>query len=116
MKSFISTTFSINMLKNTLRTGGLATVDVEEVLPRDIPKEDLESAVAYEDAARVLSTMFNTEIKVNKSSVQLDDDSDLYVANFIGGRIPDGADVLPGNMDVRFYRVSLVRYNDEDNG
>lgn len=101
MKKFLTNAFSIQMLQK----GGL--VSFEEITPEDIPA-DVVSAIGHADTAAVLSDLLGFEVPMNRAFVTLDEDTELYVAQLIGGRLPEGATTLPEGFSFKFYRVTIV--------
>lgn len=101
MKKYLTNAFSIQMLQK----GGLVRFD--EIAPEDIPA-DVVSAIGHADTAAVLSNMLGFEVPMNRAFVTLDRDTELYVAQLIGGRLPEGATTLPEGFTFKFYRVTIV--------
>ena len=100
MKKFLTNAFSIQMLKK----GGL--VRFEEIAPEDIPT-DVISAIGHADTASVLTNMLGFEVPVNRAFVTLEPDTEIYVAQLVGGRLPEGATTLPEVFGFKFFRVTL---------
>ena len=101
MKRFLTNAFSIQMLER----GGL--VKFEEISLEDIPA-DVVSAVGHADTAAVLSDLLGFEVPMNRTSVTLDGDTELFVAQLMGGRLPEGATTLPEGFKFKFFRVRIV--------
>jgi hypothetical protein len=101
MKKFLTNAFSIQMLS------GPATVRFDEIAPEDIPA-DVVSAVGHADTANVLSDLLGFEVPMNRAFVTLEPDAEIYVAQLIGGRLPEGSTTLPEGFTFKFYRVTLV--------
>ena len=99
MKRFLTNAFSIQMLNK----GGL--VRFEEISPEDIPA-DVVSAVGHADTAAVLSNMLGFEVPMNRSFVVLDEETEIYVAQLVGGRLPEGSITLPEGFEFKFYKVT----------
>lgn len=97
----LANAFSIQMLTGS----GLA--NFEEIQPNDIPN-DVVSAIGHQDTAMVLSNLLGFEVPVNRINVVLDHDTELYVAQLMGGRLPEGCTQLPDGFSFKFYRVTLV--------
>ena len=99
--------FSINMLSTFPMDVRFERVSVEEV------KEDVEltSAIGHMDTARVLSTLLGREVPCNRATVNLHDGSCVWVAQYIGARLPEGATVLPDGARIEFFRVSVFAHN-----
>ena len=102
MKKFLTNAFSIQMLQK----GGLVRFD--EIAPEDIPA-DVVSAIGHADTAAVLSDLLGFEVPMNRTSVTLDEDTELYVAQLVGGRLPEGSTTLPEGFTFKFYRVTVVK-------
>jgi hypothetical protein len=102
MKKILVNAFSIQMLER----GGV--VRFEEIASEDIPT-DVTSAVGHADTANVLSDLLGFEVPMNRAFVTLDEDTELYVAQLIGGRLPEGATTLPEGFSFKFYRVTIVQ-------
>ena len=102
MKKFLTNAFSIQMLQK----GGL--VSFEEIDPADIPS-DVTSAIGHADTAAVLTNMLGFPVPMNRINVALDENTELYVAQLVGGRLPEGATTLPEGFSFKFYRVTIVQ-------
>src|SRR5690606_27197797 len=102
MKKYLVNAFSIQMLQK----GGLVRFD--EIAPEDIPT-DVVSAVGHADTAAVLSDILGFEVPMNRAFVTLDENTELYVAQLIGGRLPEGAATLPEGFSFKFYRVTMAQ-------
>ena len=100
-KKYLVNAFSIQMLQK----GGLVRFD--EIAPEDIPANVI-SAVGHADTAAVLSNMLGFPVPVNRAFVTLDEETEIYVAQLVGGRLPEGATTLPEGFSFKFYRVTLV--------
>lgn len=102
MKKYLVNAFSIQML------GGPATVRFEEIDATEVPA-DVVSAIGHADTAAVLSDLLGFEVPMNRASIALDKDTELYVAQLVGGRLPEGATTLPQGFSFKFYRVTIVQ-------
>lgn len=100
MKKFLTNAFSIQMLKK----GGL--VRFEEIAPEDIPS-DVVSAVGHADTAAVLTNILGFPVPMNRAFVTLEPDTEIYVAQLVGGRLPEGSTTLPEGFSFKFYRVTV---------
>src|SRR5690606_301762 len=99
-KKYLVNAFSIQMLEK----GGL--VRFEEIDATDIPS-DVVSAIGHADTAAVLSDLLGFEVSLNRAFVTLDEETELYVAQLVGGRLPEGATTLPEGFQFKFFRVTL---------
>lgn len=102
MKKYLVNAFSIQMLS------GPATVRFEEIDATEVPA-DVVSAVGHADTAAVLSNMLGFEVPMNRMNISLDKDTEIYVAQLIGGRLPEGSTTLPEGFAFKFYRVTMVQ-------
>jgi len=102
MKKFLTNAFSIQMLEN----GGV--VRFEEIAPEEIPA-DVISAVGHIDTAAVLSDLLGFPVSMNRMNVALDENTELFVAQLVGGRLPEGSTTLPEGFSFKFYRVTVVQ-------
>src|SRR5690606_21396606 len=100
MKKFLVNAFSIQMLLEP------ATVRFDEIAPEEIPA-DVVSAVGHADTAAVLTKILGFEVPVNRISVTLDTETELFVAQLIGGRLPEGVTTLPEGFKFKFFRVTI---------
>lgn len=94
---FISNAFSLQMLNSN------AMISIEEISEEDFNnvKSTAKSVVGHEDTANVLGVEFNREnITLNKGDV-------LYVAQIIGGRLPEGATTLPDGFRFKYLKVAI---------
>ncbi len=101
MKKYLTNAFSIQMLP------GPTTVRFDEINPTEVPT-DVTSAVGHADTAAVLSDILGFEIPMNRVSVSLDEFTELYVAQLVGGRLPEGSTTLPEGFRFKFFRVKIV--------
>lgn len=76
------------------------TISVEEVseLP---PVADLQSAVGHQDTANVLG------VPMNRVNVKLAQGDVCYVAQLVGGRLPEGSTTLPEGFSFKFLKVTI---------
>ena len=94
MKKFLSNAFSIQML-----TSFPVTVNISEVTSKDIPT-DVVSCIGHADTANVLTNMLSFDVPCNRQNVTVDADTELYVAQVVGGRLPEG-------YTIKFFKVEI---------
>lgn len=74
------------------------TVKFENV---DVLPDNLVSAVGHQDTANVLGVDMNRiNVKLNKGDI-------AYVAQLMGGRLPEGATTLPEGFTFKFVKVTV---------
>ena len=78
-----------------------ATVKVKECSKEEALAPDNVSIVGHPDTAAVLGVKFNrVSVKLNKGDV-------LYVAQIVGGRLPEGCTTLPEGFTFKFLKVTI---------
>lgn len=90
--TYLLNAFSIQMLP------GNATVDFQQV---DELPNNLTSAVGHADTAAVLG------VKQNRINVKLNIGDVAYVAQLMGGRLPEGSTTLPDGFSFKFYKITV---------
>jgi len=91
---FLCNAFSLQML-----TDFNCQIKVQEV--RMLP-DGLESAVGHADTATVLG------VKCNRVNVKLGIGETLFVAQLIGGRLPEGSTTLPEGFKFKFLQIDVL--------
>lgn len=90
---YICNAFSLQMVREFP-----CAIRVEEV--EKLP-QGLVSAIGHADTARVLG------YEPNRVNVSLEKGDTVYIAQLIGGRLPEGATTLPEGFAFKFLRVTL---------
>ena len=70
-----------------------------------IPK--CESVIGHQDMCNVLKEMFGEEVACNRVSSELKPGDVLYLAQYTGPRLPEGATSLPEGAVIKFYAVTV---------
>ena len=99
-KVYLGNAFSLQMVADN------AIICKVEVSPEQVPV-NAESIIGHKDTAAVVSTIFGREVPCNRESVMLTDNDVLYVAQVVGGRLPEGATTIPSGMEIKFYRITV---------
>ena len=99
-KMYLGNAFSLQMVADN------AIICKVEVAPEEIPAE-AESIIGHADTATVVSSILGRDIPCNRASVMLSDEDELYVAQIVGGRLPEGATAIPDGMEIKFYRITV---------
>lgn len=94
MNKFLCNAFSLQMLEEFP-----ASVQIEEV---DRLPEGLTSAIGHADTAAVLG------VPHNRVSVKLKPGDTCFVAQLVGGRLPEGATTLPEGVSFKFLKVTVA--------
>lgn len=104
--NFLSNAFSLQMISDFP-----AVPIIEAINASDIPP-DVVSCVGHSDTARVLSDMLSMDIPCNRQAIKIAKDDTLFVAQVMGGRLPEGATTLPDGMRIQFFKVRVL-YSDK---
>ena len=99
-KVYLGNAFSLQMVADN------AIICKVEVSPEQVPV-NAESIIGHKDTAAVVSTILGREVPCNRASVMLTDNDVLYVAQVVGGRLPEGATTIPSGMEIKFYRITV---------
>lgn len=92
-KIYLANAFSIQMLPED---GASVDFEVVKTLP-----DGLVSAVGHADTARVLG------VECSRVSIKLGHGGVLYVAQLMGGRLPEGTTELPEGFWFKFFKVTV---------
>lgn len=99
-KVFIGNAFSLQMVADN------AIIAKVEVSPEEVPTEAV-SIIGHADTAAVVGSILGRDVPCNRASVMLSDEDVLYVAQVVGGRLPEGATTIPDGMELKFYRITV---------
>lgn len=92
-KIYLANAFSIQMLPEDRAS---VEFEVVETLP-----SGLVSAVGHADTVRVLG------VECSRVSIKLGHGDVLYVAQLMGGRLPEGTTTLPEGFNFKFFKVTV---------
>ncbi len=88
-----------------------ATVKFEEVSAEVVAKalsSGFTSAIGHADTAKVVGTLLGVEVAMNRVNVSLTAETELYVAQVVGGRLPEGCTTLPEGVSIKFVRATIA--------
>ena len=102
MKKYISNAFSLNMLSSE----DFSLIRVKVVAPSEIP-HDVESVIGHKDTASVVSNILGFETPFNRANLVLNGDDILYIAQYKGPRLHEGATRLPEGASISFIEVTM---------
>ena len=98
---YIANAFSFQMRKADKGVLTYAPVEASEIPATAV------SAVGHQDTARFISSLVGFDVPAQRMSIALDEGDVLYVAQFDGGRLPEGATELPENVTLTFLKVTV---------
>ena len=100
--NYLGNSFSLQMIEN-----GDHAISVKEIKAEDVPI-DAKSVIGHTDTAAVVSGILGRNVCVNRESITLRPVVDtLYVAQLMGGRLPEGATTLPDGFKISFMKISV---------
>lgn len=105
MKRYLSNAFSIQMLTcNGDVQFEKIGLDIAHALCGD---PALISAIGHPDMAAVAGDELGYQIPMNRVSIKLEKGDELIVAQFSGGRLPEGTTVLPEGFKIDWWLVTV---------
>lgn len=104
MRNIISNAFSINMLPAWY---GKLNMEFIPINMTDIPT-DVYSVIGHAETAAVVSDLLGFEVKYNRETYTFDFEDTLYVAQYRGPRLAEGATKLPEDANILFWKVQVV--------
>lgn len=96
--------FSLGMLP----LEAMNIIRVKRINSNEVPT-DIESAIGHVDTAKVVSNILGFEVKPNRVSIKLSESDVLYVAQYTGPRLPEGATTLPEGASLEFFEVTFYK-------
>lgn len=104
-KIILGNAFSLNMLGDLLPN---VKVSIDAVSVDEIKTSGFHSVVGHADTANVLSDVLGVSVVCNRETVSLKKDDVLYVAQLMGGRLPEGSTKLPEGYSFTFLKVTIL--------
>lgn len=95
--NYLGNAFSLQMLQD-----GFATINVAPVSKEEIPA-DCVSVIGHQDLADHLG------VPMNRVNLKLSRKDNLYVAQFMGGRLPEGISLLDAEQmgAIEYFRIDV---------
>ena len=95
--NYLGNAFSLQMLMDGMATAFIAKIDKENI------PVDCISVIGHADLAEYLG------VPMNRATLKLGRKDTLYVAQFVGGRLPEGYTILHADQMgmIEYYRVCL---------
>lgn len=66
------------------------------------------SVVGHSDVATILSNLLGCPVAFNRETVSLSVGDIVFVAQYVGNRLPEGTTVLPDGAEIKWLRVTVV--------
>ena len=99
---YLSNAFSLNMID----INDFTLIRARKIESTDVPQDAI-SAIGHPDTARVVSGILGREVPANRVNVSLSNDDVLFVAQYRGPRLPEGATVLPEGATLEFMEITI---------
>ena len=106
----IANAFSLNMLDLEV---GVTDLKICPASP-DVIRQEIEekggftSVVGHADTANVFSSLLGLEVPTNRATFMLEEDVILFVGQYKGPRLPEGATTLPEGAKVEWAMVTIA--------
>ena len=109
-KIIIANAFSLNMLPLEV---GITELQIRPTSPDVIRQEIAEassftSIVGHADTAAVFSDILGLDVPCNRATFQLEEGDALFVGQYKGPRLPEGATSLPEGAKVEWAMVTIA--------
>jgi hypothetical protein len=98
---YLANAFSLGMLTSD------ATLTVTAVSAADVPPEAV-SVVGHADTAAVFAHQLGRDVPMNRANLSLSVGDVVYVGQYTGPRLPEGATTLPEGASIRWLRVAVA--------
>lgn len=100
---YLSNAFSLQMLD----ASATSTLTVAPTTVEEVAATAFVSVVGHPDTARVCSDILSKDVAFNRTSLRLSKGDVLYVAQVVGGRLPEGCTTLPEGFELAWLKVTL---------
>ena len=87
-KAYLTNSFSVNMLPDEKTWVLFMPLDKDTFVSR-LREKEFESYIGHEGTARLLTTLLEKEVKVNRGNLKLQDGDEVYIA-VVSERLPEG--------------------------
>lgn len=106
----IANAFSLNMLELGVSATDLQVCRVPPEYIREEIKEagDFASIVGHVDTAAIFSSLLGLDVTCNRATFTLEEDVVLFVGQYKGPRLPEGATTLPEGAKVEWAMVTIA--------
>lgn len=104
---YLSNAFALSMVDGD----GDYQIWVRPIEPDTIKKHfsvmPWQSAMGHADIARVVGLDIGVDVPVNRVSLKIDPQDYLYVAQYMGPRLPEGSTELPKGAEIKYFLVTF---------
>lgn len=104
---YLANAFSIQMIEDLTSLTNLCVRPIGSGAVKVALKNGATSCIGHADLATVLTDTLDQEVAVNRCNISLTPEDTLYVAQLVGGRLPEGSTSLPEGFEIQFFIVTL---------
>ena len=104
---YLSNGFSLAMLDSRDVSVSVRRIEASTV-KHHFSRMPWESIVGHADTAAIISGMLGMDVPVARKSITLQDGDYLYVAQYTGPRLPEGATTLPDGSSLVFCLLTIT--------
>lgn len=106
-KIILANAFSLSMVS------GNCKIEVREISHLEVltilhPDGEWQSCIGHADTSKILEGLLGQSVQVNRSSICVEEGDILVVAQYSGGRLPEGATELPEGAKILWKMVRVV--------
>ena len=121
-RNILTNAFSINMFGGEITPPTIEEcsgswpglmISVKEISPQDVPA-DAVSIIGHPDTARIVGGILGREVPANRVTYSVEKGDVIYVAQYTGPRLQEGATELPEGATLKFYRICRMMYACDD--
>ena len=94
---YLGNAFSLQMLQNWTT----ANVEVKTSTLSEAVSFGVYSVIGHQDLADILG------VPMNRENLTLNEEDTLYVAQYIGDRLPEGVTTLPKDATIKFFKIKI---------
>jgi hypothetical protein len=82
----------------------------QSITAAEVPAK-VKSVIGHADTAVVVGDLLGFPVPMNREFITLEQGDTLYVAQLVGGRLPEGSTTLPEGFEIKFYKYTLEYVN-----
>lgn len=101
--NYLGNAFSLQMLDASVKS----TLTVAPATVEEVATTDFVPVVGHPDTARVCADILGKDVAFNRTSLRLRKGDVLFVAQVVGGRLPEGCTTLPEGFELAWLKVTL---------
>ncbi len=104
---YLVNAFSINMLDRKAHKIEFTPITLDHA-KKILNSSNCQSGIGHYDLANILSAILGLKVEVNRTTLKIEPNDTLMVAQYSGERLPEGATSLPAGAKVEFWVVQIL--------